>query len=820
MENSLIKDFLDEHGIRWTYSTWWLNDDNKKIIDFVKVYKRDANGEFILDEGMVRIPHYHYDNKGEQKQLTINSSNLDTIQPCHLIHDDKNRDLKRNNNLCIFHTNNHFPVLDIDDEKLLDNELVKELLENRPYYLSASKKLPHIFLINDNYKSQNMYLNDDHFGELLSTGKMSIAPAYGEILNAEKMNETEYLPRQNEILKKFSRSLHQKKEPLRRENEPMNDDDNDENDDELHPTLQKLFTCIRPDRGNNYEGWTTILRALKNSGFSFHQFHILSRDYFDNYVDEESCLSKWNDFPKMINGGYTIGTLHKWAMEDDTEKYFSYEEFRLERELVENFNSYNIARYVYCFYKKNIYYSSRAKKWYELDDDNKWCERDEPILLHHQCYNILIPPLQRKKDKLWEKYTKLTEQGKEKESKECLKEWKETKKKMEKAGDFTTRNNIVKDMKKLTLNEKITDLFNSKNNLLAFDNGVYDLDTMEFRKIRPDDFITLTTGYDYVEEFDEDTREKVFETIEEMFYSTEDMEYMLKVFASCLYGGNFNQEFYCLNGVGGNGKSVLSEAIKAVFGEYSIDIDIINFTKKQGNGTSDFPKGRYKRVLFSSESELGDKLQVGTIKNITGDETIRCRELHEKYISYVPQFKPFLLTNEKPEFNDDGGMKRRMRLVDFPYRFLNECDVEYDTTNPLIKKRNDELGNLLKKSKIELLHILLEYYTEMKESGTRKIELTENLKMKTNDYCNEQNKLKVFIDENYVYDEKMAKKDIYNASTLYNDYRYELESKNERNIISKKVFLLEMKKLGYEGLRDGNIFCGYKLKKILNDDEF
>ena len=141
---------------------------------------------------------------------------------------------------------------------------------------------------------------------------------------------------------------------------------------------------------------------------------------------------------------------------------------------------------------------------------------------------------------------------------------------------------------------------------------------------------------------------KVFKTIAEMFSSKEDMDYMLKVFASCLYGGNFNQEFYCLNGVGGNGKSVLvlSEAMKAVFGGYSIDIDIINFVRKQGNGTSDFPKGRYKRILFSSESEIGDKLQVGTIKNITGNENIRCREMHEKFISYVPQFKPFLLTNE------------------------------------------------------------------------------------------------------------------------------------------------------------------------------
>jgi hypothetical protein len=80
---------------------------------------------------------------------------------------------------------------------------------------------------------------------------------------------------------------------------------------------------------------------------------------------------------------------------------------------------------------------------------------------------------------------------------------------------------------------------------------------------------------------------------------------------------------------------------------------------------------------------------------------------------------------------------------------------------------------------------------------------------------NEKNKLKMFIEENYILDLRMKNKDIYNATTLYDNYIYECESRNERSIISKKVFLVEMKKLGYEGLRDGYIYCGYKLKKIL-----
>ena len=41
--------------------------------------------------------------------------------------------------------------------------------------------------------------------------------------------------------------------------------------------------------------------------------------------------------------------------------------------------------------------------------------------------------------------------------------------------------------------------FDSKWNLLPFKNGVYDLETHIFREHRYDDYISITTGYDWVE---------------------------------------------------------------------------------------------------------------------------------------------------------------------------------------------------------------------------------------------------------------------------------------------------------------------------------
>ena len=39
--------------------------------------------------------------------------------------------------------------------------------------------------------------------------------------------------------------------------------------------------------------------------------------------------------------------------------------------------------------------------------------------------------------------------------------------------------------------------FNQNRDLLAFENGVLDLSTFQFRETTPDDYITITTGYNY-----------------------------------------------------------------------------------------------------------------------------------------------------------------------------------------------------------------------------------------------------------------------------------------------------------------------------------
>ena len=61
----------------------------------------------------------------------------------------------------------------------------------------------------------------------------------------------------------------------------------------------------------------------------------------------------------------------------------------------------------------------------------------------------------------------------------------------------------------LFMNNDFLEKLDSKTNLLGFTNGVFDLDANEFRPGKPDDYITLSTKYDYHADVDPEIREEI-----------------------------------------------------------------------------------------------------------------------------------------------------------------------------------------------------------------------------------------------------------------------------------------------------------------------
>ena len=118
---------------------------------------------------------------------------------------------------------------------------------------------------------------------------------------------------------------------------------------------------------------------------------------------------------------------------------------------------------------------------------------------------------------------------------------------------------ICTDMYQENLEEK----FDKCHNLLAFTNGVFDLQSREFRKAMPHEYVSKCMPYDYkVSDFTD-----IKELLQSLFQD-DAKEYALWRIGKILKGGE-EKTFTVLIGNGNNGKTkVFVELIKCAFGDF------------------------------------------------------------------------------------------------------------------------------------------------------------------------------------------------------------------------------------------------------------
>jgi hypothetical protein len=101
---------------------------------------------------------------------------------------------------------------------------------------------------------------------------------------------------------------------------------------------------------------------------------------------------------------------------------------------------------------------------------------------------------------------------------------------------------------------------NENPNLLGFNNGIYDLQSMEFRNGLPEDCITFNTNINY-KPYVLGQNKDMEMFLEQILPDKEKRVYVLKFLASCLSGSTADETFNIWTGSGGNGKSNLIELI-------------------------------------------------------------------------------------------------------------------------------------------------------------------------------------------------------------------------------------------------------------------
>ena len=286
----------------------------------------------------------------------------------------------------------------------------------------------------------------------------------------------------------------------------------------------------------------------------------------------------------------------------------------------------------------------------------------------------------------------------------------------------------------------------SDPHLLGFKNGVYNLKDNTFRNIgKSDDYITFSTGYDYINYEENDTTTKqIYNFLSQIIPNKKVLEYTLKVLGMSLVGIP-DEKFYIWTGLSGaNGKSTLINFLEATLGDYISSADVSLLTNKRNNSSNASPdiiRLKGKRIFSFQEPEHDDKLRTGILKQFTGGDTIIARELFKAPISFKLQGTMIMCCNDLPTVvSSDGGTWRRIRVVEFKSRFCDHPMKENEfKIDPNIKYK-------IHQWKPYFMSILLHHLQIYQKDG---LEEPDEVKIATNKYKIENDKFNEFFD-NYM----------------------------------------------------------------------
>ena len=468
--------------------------------------------------------------------------------------------------------------------------------------------------------------------------------------------------------------------------------------------VKGLVKCLSKERAEDYGKWFDVALCLHNINENLLEDWKKFSSQYSGY-DPEECNSKWNS----INTNHTgdklgIGSLKWWAKNDNEKKYEEVLKESLKISIEKSIDKgpeahHLIALVIQKYYEDQFICVDINDDWYYFDGV-RWRKTLKGNILkkriHDDIYNIYHEFAKEYKDK-------------REESEEGSRDYKYYDDSHSRCVDFQKKllkenyvNTLIGALRHIFYIEEIMEKFDTDTSLLGFENGVYDLKNNVFREGRPEDYITMSTKVElpvkpkdmpikldtmiesflvpdldispdmrYYNQFYDDMND----FINKIVPIPEVREYTLRFLAKCLSGENRDEGFYIWTGTGGNGKSKLIDLMSMCMGDYACNLPIALLTQKRkasGAASPEMAITRGKRLAVMQEPDVNETLNIGQMKEITGNDKITARGLYKEPFEFTPQFKLVCMCNDLPNIpSNDDGTWRRLEVVDFISRFVD-----------------------------------------------------------------------------------------------------------------------------------------------------
>ena len=448
-------------------------------------------------------------------------------------------------------------------------------------------------------------------------------------------------------------------------------------------------------------GWA--LRNISNKLFIVWAAFSAQAPKFEYSSIRDDLWPRWMTFDMNSPNGLTKRSIMHWSKKEAYDDYRKILESSVEYFIdqtidiisLDSMNSdkrgkgcgdYDIARVLYQL-KKDEYscVSVKGSIWYRYKN-HRWAEIDSGTTLRKAISEELRDIYTKKALKIQSVVCTLDSED---EKKKILQT--RINKILEicgRLGRTNDKKNIMTEARELFYDGQFLKKLDTNPYLICFRNGVIDFKEKRFRPGYPEDYLSRCTNIDYAAPDpvkDGKIMEEIRDFMHKLFPVKELHDYMWDHLASTMMGLTTNQTFNMYIGIGQNGKSVLVNLMEKILGDYKGDVPLSLITQprtKIGSASPEIAALRGIRYAVMQEPSKGDKIIEGQLKALTGGDPLTGRALYMDNVTFIPQFKLTVCSNEFMDIkSNDHGTWRRICVVEFQSLFT-ENPVSGDPDKP------------------------------------------------------------------------------------------------------------------------------------------
>jgi phage/plasmid-associated DNA primase len=598
--------------------------------------------------------------------------------------------------------------------------------------------------------------------------------------------------------------------------------------------VKNLVQLLPAFLADNYHTWIRVGMILSNVGNGgvealdiWHEFSKKSIKYCDKV-----CHDKWNRFHK--DGALHIGTLHYLAKLHNPEGYATY----LKKEFIRKLKTLRtphglIARMIHDEYK-DIFVSTGSKmdEWYHFNGQS-WIACPRAYTLSQLIQNLLEKRIYECLDDLRQEKIKLTkyiqqmknashsdEEGplysdeedpdEEEKIRQAAKitKMKEELAHIDKAKAYLEKYKheiftksysmgVLHFCQELFYKKDFDMILNSKKHLLGCTNGVLDAQTGKFRKGKAEDYISTIAPFSYNpdNEYYEEHPEvlEVQEFFKKVFPDPELRQYFIDRQCQIFMGGNLQKVIEIWSGFAHGGKSTVATLMKKMLGKLACTIPVTFATGERTASSSATPElsqlGEGARKAFLQEPNAEKKLNVGALKELSGNDTMYVRGLYKngKVIKIMADIVMMCNTIPRLSVRDDA-IADRLMYIPFESKFTDDAPEDPEEQ---WKQRHFPKDHYIEDKMPGMVNafawILFQRWNEIKHD-LRQIHVPAKVKSCTRAYINENDLFARFKHEQL----EECKNDHVDILSLYVEYKDWFKEGYSGKHVNKDVFIREM----------------------------